>query len=150
MDAQNCRNRLDSFSYLYNVVYANGLWVTVGTSGALFSSSDGVQWTPRESDTANDLFGVGFGNGHWVAVADYGTILESGSIVRLALRWTPSGGGAELTLTGPVGQSCLIHSTADFVNWTSLTSLLLSNGTGQFIDSSAGNSGMRFYRAAAP
>lgn len=47
---------------------------------------------------------------------------------------------------GLAGQTYLIQCSFDLLNWTSLTNLTLTNGTGQFTDSTA-NSQQRFYRA---
>jgi hypothetical protein len=58
-----------------------------------------------------------------------------------------SGGAVQVGVTGLAGQTYLIQASTDLVNWTTLTTLTLTNGTGQFIDSSPANVNQRFYRA---
>lgn len=82
---------------LNSVAYGQNLYVAVGGSGGLVTSSDGVTWsTPASSDyvpTANNLYAVAYGNGVFVAVGDNG--------------WT-------------------VHST-DGVHWTSISSSVTLN-----------------------
>ena len=46
----------------------DGLFVTVGESGTILTSSDGTTWTERNSGTSNRLYGVTYGNGLFVTV----------------------------------------------------------------------------------
>uniref|UniRef100_UPI001FE1A936 choice-of-anchor U domain-containing protein n=1 Tax=Thermus islandicus TaxID=540988 RepID=UPI001FE1A936 len=62
---------------LYDVTYGNGLFVAVGSPGAILTSPDGQSWTARKSGTTNQLNGVTYGNGTFVAVGEGGTILTS-------------------------------------------------------------------------
>ena len=56
---------------------SNGLFVTVGDNGIIFTSSDGISWTKRTSGTTKNLYGVTYGGGLFVTVGDNGTILTS-------------------------------------------------------------------------
>ncbi len=54
--------------------------VAVGDNGAIYSSSNGADWTRNTSGTTEWLRGVAYGNGVFVAVGENGTILHgSGS-----------------------------------------------------------------------
>ncbi|MEM9237177.1 MAG: PKD domain-containing protein, partial [Verrucomicrobiota bacterium] len=58
---------------LRDVAYGGGLYVAVGDGGTIWSSTDGLAWSPESSGTAIDLDGVSYGNGGFVAVgADSG------------------------------------------------------------------------------
>ena len=59
------------------VTYANGTFVTVGESGTILTSSDGVTWTSRTSGTSDKIREVTYGNSSFVTVGDNGTILTS-------------------------------------------------------------------------
>ena len=56
---------------------SSGLYIAVGTSGTLLTSSDGTSWDNRTSGTTNNLYGVTYGNSTFVTVGDNGTILTS-------------------------------------------------------------------------
>ncbi|HEX3029279.1 MAG TPA: hypothetical protein VHT34_08255 [Clostridia bacterium] len=44
----------------------------------IWSSPDGVTWTPRNSGITSDLYGITFGRNTFLAVGDGGRILQSG------------------------------------------------------------------------
>src|SRR5690606_19716975 len=62
---------------LYGVAYGNGLWVAVGATGTILTSTNGTPWVGRASGTTSHLRGVAYGNDLWVAVGDSGTIRTS-------------------------------------------------------------------------
>lgn len=62
---------------LSDVIFANGQYVTVGESGEILTSPDGITWTKSISGITGSLKGVAFGNGQYVAVGRYGTIITS-------------------------------------------------------------------------
>ena len=55
-------------------------------------------------------------------------------------------GQTEIFITGSSNSPTMIQATSDFLNWTNLGSLLLTNGSGTFLDSAATNFNFRFYR----
>jgi len=72
-----------------------GLFVSVGGSGTILTSSDRVTWTSRTSGTSNSLYGVTYGNGLFVTVGT-GTILTSSD----GTSWTKRTSGTSKTLYG--------------------------------------------------
>jgi hypothetical protein len=62
---------------LTGVAYGNGLYVAVGFKGRIQSSPDGVEWTIRNSGTANSLYGISFEGELFLAVGNKGTVLSS-------------------------------------------------------------------------
>lgn len=60
---------------------------------------------------------------------------------------SPETNAAALALTGSGFSPTTIQATTNFSDWTSLGDLLLTNGSGVFTDSQAGNFPFRFYRA---
>jgi hypothetical protein len=61
-----------------------------------------------------------------------------------------SGGEFRLTIAGESGSSIVIQTSTNLSTWLDLTNLLNSTGTVEFNDSTPGNFGRRFYRAASP
>jgi hypothetical protein len=77
----------------YAVAYGQNLYVAVGNSGGLITSSDGIAWsTPASTDyvpTANNLNAVAYGNGTFVAVGDNGWTVYSSD----GVHWTSISSG---------------------------------------------------------
>jgi hypothetical protein len=60
----------DGTPYLTGLTWGNGLFVAVGTTGgrgAIFSSPDGLTWTPQDFERTNNLGQVEFINGLFIA-----------------------------------------------------------------------------------
>jgi len=63
---------------LYGVCYGGGTYVAVGEGGTILTSSDGINWVPRTSGTADRLLSVATdGSGTFVAVGPNGTFVTS-------------------------------------------------------------------------
>ena len=58
-----------------------------------------------------------------------------------------AGQPAQIFLAGSSNSPTTVQATTNFETWTTLGSLLLTNNSGVFSDSSATNSNARFYRA---
>jgi hypothetical protein len=58
------------------------------------------------------------------------------------------GGVVALGVTASAGKLCAIQASTDLVKWSPLGTILLSIGSGQFVDSSAPTNSIRFYRAS--
>jgi hypothetical protein len=66
---------------LHGLTFAGGSFVAVGDAGAILTSPDGVNWTPRHSGTADDLLAITYGRGLFVAIEGPPTILTSPDVV---------------------------------------------------------------------
>ena len=104
-----------------------GLFVTVGHSGTILTSSDGTSWTERTSGTSMSLRGVTYGNGLFVTVDDRGTILTSSN----GIFWTQRTSGTSDYLYGvtygnglfvSVGSKGTILTSSNGTSWTQRTS----------------------------
>ena len=73
-----------------------GLFVSVGYSGTIFTSSDGNSWTKKTSGISHFLWGVTYGNGLFVTVGQSGTILVSSD----GNTWTERTSGTSNSLRG--------------------------------------------------
>ena len=63
---------------IYSVAYGNGLWVAVGDSGKLATSSNGTSWTQQTSSFGSTVIrSVAYGNGLWVAAGSDGKLATS-------------------------------------------------------------------------
>jgi hypothetical protein len=139
------------------ITWGNGFYVTVGGmtyspssySQVILSSPDAAHWTTRLTNSNNQLNGVAYGNGSFVAVGNGGMILQSGPIFTIAGGSQITNGGYALTLTGQVGRSYSIQANGDLTttNWSVVASFTNNAETMQVIDSSAGGTNQRFYRA---
>lgn len=64
-------------SNLSKIVYANNLYVVVGSSGTIITSPDGEIWTVRQLGKSYDLNGIIYANNKFVTVGSNGTVLTS-------------------------------------------------------------------------
>src|SRR5262249_53015141 len=53
---------------LLAVAYGNYQFAAVGIDGSILTSSNGVDWIQRQSNTGADFRGIAYGNGRFVAV----------------------------------------------------------------------------------
>lgn len=67
-----------------SVIFANGQFLAVGSDGAIFTSPDGLAWTPRNSTISTRLIGAAYGNGRYVVVGTRGRVLSSAT----GVNWT--------------------------------------------------------------
>ena len=104
-----------------------GLFVSVGKSGTILTSSDGTSWTKKSSPTFKTLWGVTYGNGLFVMVGSLGNILTSSD----GTSWTERTSGISESLNGvtygnglfvTVGESGTILTSSDVNSWTKRTS----------------------------
>jgi hypothetical protein len=59
------------------VIFGNGKFITVGYSGGIWISSDGLHWRQQNSGSVAQLDGVAAGNGRFVVIGDEGVVLTS-------------------------------------------------------------------------
>jgi hypothetical protein len=86
--------RHTSTSNFRNVAFGGGVFVMVGDSGYLASSTTGTSWTVRGSGTAGSIYGVCYGDGYFVAVGNAGYLASSPD----GTNWTPRTSGATVDL----------------------------------------------------
>ena len=103
------------------------LFVIVGSSGTILTSSTATSWISWTSGTSNELKGITYGNSIFVAVGDSGTIFTSSD----GTSWTSRTSGTSNHLYGvtygnsifvTVGDSGTILSSSDGTTWTARTS----------------------------
>jgi hypothetical protein len=113
------------------IIYSN-TFVAVGSSGDIYQSTNGINWTQRNSGTASGLHCVAGGNGLLVAVGDNGAIQTSSS----GTIWTGRLSGTSLPLYGvafsnglyvAVGQEGTVVRSVDGINWDVQDSGQLNN-----------------------
>jgi hypothetical protein len=108
--------------------YANNLFVMVGSSGALATSSTYTSWTTRTTGTTANLIDVAWDGSLAVVVGTSGTIITSPDCVT----WTARTSGVTTTLRGVVwtgtqfvivGDSGRVLTSPDGITWTIRTSI---------------------------
>ena len=128
----------------YATAYGAGLYVSVGTSGQIYTSPDlNEYWTQRTSNTAATLTNVHYANGLFVAVGTSGVVVTSPDGISWAVRTTSVSGN---TIWGLDYQNSLwvlcseggfINTSTDGINWTQRAS-----GTGQALRNVAYGNGI--------
>jgi hypothetical protein len=131
LDTWHVRQPGSGYGDLLGVCYGAGLFVTVGSGGAVYTSVTGENWTLQVSCTTNWLCGIAYGNGVFVAAGDAGTIISSSdgtnwntqvSGVTNSLRSLIFGNGlfvalgSHLSLTSENGASWSAHTIPSVVN----------------------------------
>jgi hypothetical protein len=109
------------------VAFGNNTFVAVGYLGAIFRSSDGINWTPSPSGTSWALKKVTFTGTEFIVVGDAGKILTSpdGSVwtartSNVAQGFTSAAFGTGASVA--VGTSGTILTSSGDANWTARTS----------------------------
>jgi len=116
----------------FNAVAYNGisLYVAVGNSGAVLTSTDSITWSPVYANTTDNLNDICFGNGLFVAVGANGTIINSSD----GITWTKSTNRILINLnsitfaSGTINNYVAVSDTGEIIisvdsnAWTSATS----------------------------
>ena len=150
IDGVNWTNATFPTHYGYEgVAFGSGRFVAVG-GGFASSSVDGLQWQSTLVLPVTGLFnGVCYGNSSFVAVGSSASIAQA-TVLGISIGPSPDFG---LLVTGPSGKTVNVEwsgAAASAAGWSLLESVSLTNGAVQVIDSSAGMSEARFYRALLP
>ena len=113
-----------------DVTYGKNLFVAVGETGAVYTSSDGITWENRSSGTTKWLNGVHYANGLFVAVGEEGTIRTSSD----AIAWTSRDvsvsvgfkdityGNQQFIAVGAYSGSSYFYKSSDGITWASTSS----------------------------
>jgi hypothetical protein len=113
---------------LFNITHGNGTYVSVGASGSILTSSNGILWTVRNASThGGDINGVTYQNGLFVYGGTKGAIATSTD----AITWTARTSGTTSTITSLIygngvfvyaGANGAIATSTDAITWTARTS----------------------------
>jgi hypothetical protein len=110
------------------------LFVGVGNSGFITTSTDGISWTTQTSNTTNQLESVTWTGTQFIAVGASGTILTSPNGVTWTVRSGASGALNSVVSNGStiiaIGASAFTSS--DGITWTARTLPGWGSGTGNF------------------
>ena len=99
------------------IAYNGSLYVVVGSSGNILTSSDGATWTNTISGTNQSLLGIAYGGGLFVAVGANGTVLYSSN----GTVWQPSGAVSYTNI------NAITYAASKFVAVTELGEVFSSN-----------------------
>jgi hypothetical protein len=119
-----------------HIAYSGGLYIAVGTSGAISTSPDLITWTPRTSGVSANLFAATHNGTKWIVVGQNGVTLTSTD----GISWTlvTIAGTPFLFSVAANGTTVVAHSsTSPFAHystdsgatWNS-ASTVVANGSG--------------------
>ncbi|HOI93898.1 MAG TPA: hypothetical protein PK250_04250 [Syntrophobacter fumaroxidans] len=152
LDTWRLRNPLPGLgNHLNGISCSSSDCIAVGVGGRIITSTDGYNWTTRDSRTTDALYQAAYGNSRWVAVGDKGTIVRStnrGVTWRVSiegysdvdgLRGVAFGKGSNSSTARfvAVGKSGRILSSTDGINWNYQVS-----GTGSQLNAVAFGNGI--------
>lgn len=116
-------------TYLYDVVYANGMYVAGGYQG-VYTSQDAITWTQRliPGFSSSDVQNLAYGNGVFVAISGLTSVLAYSTD---AINWTlaTSSMGQENTGTLAFGGNCFLATgrygkvmrSTNGIDWSNVT-----------------------------
>ena len=135
--------------------YAYGNFVTVGLGGTILSSTNGINWITRTSESSALLIGDTAGENSFLAVGDYGTILQSNpfpSIERLTL--LNMGTTASIRFQAMARETYTVQARAqvDNVSWRRVAdvSAVTTNRTVEIFDPIPPGNSQGLYRLVSP
>jgi len=103
---------------VYDAIATNGsIYVVVGSSGNILTSSDGSTWNSTISGTSQNLLDVAYGGGYFVAVGANGTVLYSSN----GTVWQVSGAVSYTNI------NAIVYASSKFVLVTALGEVYTSN-----------------------
>jgi hypothetical protein len=135
-----------------DITYGNKLFVAVGQSGVVYTSSDGITWENRSSGTTQTLNGVQYANGLFVAVGEQGTIRTSSD----GITWTSRDasvsvgfkdityGNQQFIAIGAYSGSNYLYKSSDGINWTYTSSTVETKTWGNNVVSYLYRSGISY------
>lgn len=135
------------------VVYGNGCFLAVGSpylpilsgsANTVWSSVDGTIWAAHRMK--GPIAKLLFTGESFYAVGRGGTILESEPIATARVLWDSGVEGVSLQIFGSVGQTIELDRSANFVEWSSLRSLTLTNSVQTVLDASMPSGAAAFYQ----
>ncbi len=101
--------RLPFQTGMLGLAAANGVWVAVGESGSIYSSSNGTAWTRQETFARSDLYAVEWTGAAFCAVGNDGSILTSSD----GTTWLQRTSGTTLNLACVTSGNGLVLAAGD-------------------------------------
>jgi len=155
-DGLSWSNYLSGLDYCYGIVYARGNFVAVGGKFAglgrrISTSTNGLNWqTHYYEPSLPRMHGVTYGKHRFVAVGSDGAILVSATMLQLTGLGLVQD-GFHLTLNGDVGAIYRLQTATDraLPDWRDVLVVTNTGGVTDLVDTTASQSGKRFYRAVA-
>lgn len=111
-----------TMNWLEGVTAAPELAVAVGDEGAVYSTVDGIEWTPQTSGVTNWFRDVVYGHGMFVAVGEDGVVITSGD----GVEWVSQASGVQSHFNRvgvlddgflAVGEDGVARFSADGTSW---------------------------------
>lgn len=109
-----------------DIEYNDGLYVCVGDTGSIFTSTNLDDWTERSSGVTDKLVGISYGKGQFVVSGDNGVILTSPD----GINWTKQDSGVTSYLIRSrysngmyivVGYNGTILQSIDGISWKNIS-----------------------------
>jgi Ig-like domain-containing protein len=122
LDVWHWREPLPQGNTLEEAAFGNGLFVAVGQHGTILTSTEGINWTRRDSGTTERFTGVNFVNGRFIALGEHGAINTSSD----GVTWTPRNSDTVVELRDvaygngqfvAVGVNSFVVRSSDGINW---------------------------------
>jgi hypothetical protein len=147
-DGTNWTIRLNT-SELEGILYVEGIYIAGGAEGAIFSSTNGVDWVRRGTPATKSLRNIIYARGCVWAVGNNETILQSGQF-RPYLTVGSGGPGIPITVRAEPGQRIYIERSTELIEWYTLAAPTIGpDDTITWNDLTPGP-GTRIYRALVP
>jgi Photosynthesis system II assembly factor YCF48 len=134
LDNWHWRNPLPQGNDLFGITYGKNIFIAVGSSGTIITSTDAMDWTQRESGVAGEiLYDVQYGDSLFVAVGGNGSPDGNSGVIATSpdgTVWATRTSGSFRTLRSltygngmyvTVGDGGTILTSNDGASWTALT-----------------------------
>jgi hypothetical protein len=127
-----------------------GTYVSMNSVSDIYTSTNGINWTKRNTGITNRMSCIAFGNNRFVVGCSDGTLLASGSVAPLVSgQVDPITGGLLLTVSGGLVSGATIQASTNLIQWTNLVTLSNLSLTNSYLDTTVSNFSMRYYRTVS-
>lgn len=128
-----------------------GRFLAVGEGGTILSSIDGISWQQHSSGVTETFNDVALADNRFFVFGEFGSVLVSEHAVYpnlQALNWAPDL-GFQFKLQADLGRPCRLQASSNLAAWQDLGVLPFSDTNHIYLDSTATNQPLRFYRVVA-